>query len=76
MVEHRVDFITADGVSAVLHVAPVTAFYLDLLHSRAPENINRLLPALKEIEAYYRGLGNGELNEKRHSRPLRAISFS
>jgi hypothetical protein len=57
LAEHKVDFIIVGGVSAVLHGAPVTTFDLDLLHSRAPDNINRLLPALKSLEAYYRGLG-------------------
>jgi predicted nucleotidyltransferase len=55
--EHKVDFIIVGGVSAVLHGSPITTFDLDLLHSRAPENISRLLAALKKIEAIYRGLG-------------------
>jgi len=54
MVEHKVDFIIAGGISAVPHGAPVTTLDLDLLHSRSPDNINRLLLALKEIEACYR----------------------
>jgi hypothetical protein len=54
---HRVDFIIVGGVCAVLHGAPVTTFDLDLVHSRDPENIARLLAALHELDAYYRGRG-------------------
>jgi predicted nucleotidyltransferase len=61
LVEHKVDFIIVGGVSAVLHGAPVTTFDLDLLHSRSPENIERLLAALKELVAFYRGLGERKI---------------
>lgn len=57
MFKHEVDFIIVGGVSAVLHGAPVTTFDLDLLHSREPDNIERLLAALKDLDAYYRGVG-------------------
>jgi hypothetical protein len=51
----KVDFIIVGGVCGVLHGAPVTTFDLDIVHSRTQENLARLLPALKELEAYYRG---------------------
>jgi len=54
LVEHRVDFIVVGGVCAVLHGAPVTTFDLDLVHSRQPDNIDRLLTALEALEACYR----------------------
>jgi predicted nucleotidyltransferase len=57
MFEHKVDFIIVGGVSAVLHGAPVTTFDLDLLHSREPDNIEKLLVAIKDLDAYYRGVG-------------------
>ena len=53
--EYKVDFIIVGGVCGVLHGAPVTTFDLDIVHSRTQENLARLLPALKELEAYYRG---------------------
>ena len=53
--EHKVDFIVVGGVCAVLHGAPVTTFDLDLVHSRSSDNLARLLSALKELDAYYRG---------------------
>ncbi len=48
------DFILVGGVCAVLHGAPVTTFDLDLVHSRAPENIERLLASLRDLDAFYR----------------------
>ena len=53
--KHKVDFIIVGGVCAVLHGAPVSTFDLDLVHSRSPDNLSRLMAALKELEAYYRG---------------------
>lgn len=48
---HGVDFIVVGGVCAVLHGAPMATFDLDLVHSRSPENIERLLAALKSLNA-------------------------
>lgn len=45
------------GVCAVLHGAPVATFDLDLVHSRAADNLERLLAALGELEAEYRTPG-------------------
>jgi len=42
------------GVGAVLQGAPITTFDLDVVHSRAPENIERLLAALDVLKARYR----------------------
>jgi len=61
---HKVDFIIVGGVSAVLQGSPITTFDLDLLHSRSSENIERLLAALKEVEAIYRGLGERRIEPK------------
>ena len=54
---HKVDFIVVGGVSAVLHGAPIATFDLDVVHSREPANIERLIEALRELGAYYRGQG-------------------
>jgi hypothetical protein len=61
LVAHEVDFIIVGGVCAVLHGAPVTTFDLDLVHSRAPDNIDHLLSALHDLDAYYRGQGDRRL---------------
>jgi len=55
LAKYRVDFIVVGGVCGVLHGAPVTTFDLDIVHSRTQENLFRLLSALQELEAYYRG---------------------
>lgn len=65
LVAHRVEFIIVGGVCAVLHGAPVTTFDLDLVHSRQPENLDRLIAALDELDAYYRGRGTQRLRPTR-----------
>ncbi len=53
-VRHHVDFIVIGGVGAVLRGAPIMTFDVDLVHSRAPDNLVRLLAALEELDAWYR----------------------
>lgn len=62
--DRKVDFIIVGGVCAVLHGAPVTTFDLDLVHSRRPDNIDRLLEALAHLDAYYRGQGSRVIRPK------------
>ena len=52
--KEQIDFIVVGGVSGVLQGAPIATFDLDVVHSREPENIQRLLAALKLLEARYR----------------------
>jgi hypothetical protein len=54
LVEHQVDFIVVGGVGAALHGAMVSTLDLDIVHSRTPENVDQLLTALEELEAFYR----------------------
>jgi hypothetical protein len=54
LVEHHVDFIVVGGVGAVLQGAPIATFDLDIVHSTEPTNIERLLAALRSLEAHYR----------------------
>jgi hypothetical protein len=61
LAKHEVQYIVVGGVAAVLHGAPLTTFDLDLVHSRAPENLVRLAMALEELDAYYRGRGDQRL---------------
>lgn len=51
---HRVELIVVGGVAAVLEGAPVSTFDLDVMHRRSPENLQRLLAALDELEALYK----------------------
>jgi hypothetical protein len=54
LARHRVDFIVVGGVCAVLQGAPLSTFDLDVVHSRTPDNLQRLLAALQELDAIYR----------------------
>jgi hypothetical protein len=52
--EGRVDFILVGGLSAVLNGVPVHTYDVDIVHSREPENVARLLPVLESLEAVFR----------------------
>ena len=54
LADHGVDFIVVGGVAAVLRGAPINTFDLDIVHSTELENVDRLLAALTELEAFYR----------------------
>ena len=54
LVDHKVVFIIVGGVSAFLHGAPVITLDLDLVHSREPKNLDRLLKALESLDAHSR----------------------
>lgn len=54
LVRHKVDFIVVGGIAGVVQGAPVNTFDLDVVHSRTPDNIERLLGALRELDAFYR----------------------
>lgn len=62
--KYQVDFIIVGGVCGVLHGAPVTTFDLDIVHSRTQENLVRLLSALRELDAYFRGRQDQRLKPK------------
>jgi predicted nucleotidyltransferase len=62
--KHNVQFIIVGGVCAVLHGAPVTTFDLDVVHARDADNLERLLAALHELEAYYRDRPGQKLKPK------------
>ena len=51
---HGVDFVVVGGVCAVLHGAPLATFDLDVVHSREPHNLARLMAALEELNVHYR----------------------
>ncbi|MFH1018169.1 MAG: hypothetical protein V1798_08315 [Pseudomonadota bacterium] len=58
LAKHKVDFIVVGGVSAVLQGAPLATFDLDAVHARTPSNIAKLLKALAELDAFFRGQGS------------------
>ncbi|MBA2661496.1 MAG: hypothetical protein H0U74_04330 [Bradymonadaceae bacterium] len=55
LVRHDVEFVIVGALSAVLQGAPVMTFDLDIVHCRDEENLNRLIGALGELDAHYRG---------------------
>lgn len=48
------EFILIGGVAAVLQGAPVQTFDIDIVYSRAAENLDRLLAVLDSIDAIFR----------------------
>jgi len=62
----QVDFIVVGGVGGALQGAPITTFDLDIVHSRDPGNVERLLVALESLGAHYR------LPGAQHKKPERS----
>lgn len=60
----EVEFIVIGGVAAVLQGAAFSTFDLDIIHSRTPENIDRLLEALSDLQARYRRLDGSTLRPR------------
>jgi hypothetical protein len=54
LLDHEVEFIVVGGTAAVLQGAPVMTLDVDIVHSRAPANVGRLLNALEALNARYR----------------------
>jgi len=76
-------FILVGGLSAVLNGAPIQTYDIDLVYSRNPENIKRLLKVLASLDAVFRMqpqrrlrpnashlAGNGHLNLLTRGGPL------
>jgi hypothetical protein len=55
---HRVRFVLVGGVAAVIEGAPVATFDIDVVPDREPRNVDRLVGALAELKAHYRGRPN------------------
>jgi len=54
LTRHQVEFITVGGLAAVFNGAPIITVDVDILHRRTPENVERLLAALRELGAVFR----------------------
>jgi len=61
-----VEFILVGGLAAVLHGAPVQTYDVDLVYSREPENLDRILEVLGSLDAIFR------IQPERRLRPDRA----
>jgi predicted nucleotidyltransferase len=56
-----IEFVLVGGLAAVAQGAPITTHDVDIVHRRAPENVDRLLTFLASIDARYRGRPNHEV---------------
>lgn len=54
LARHEIEFIVVGGVAAILEGAPIVTFDLDVLVSRDPINLDRVLRLLDELHARYR----------------------
>jgi hypothetical protein len=54
LAEGDVDFIVVGMTAGILQGVPVTTFDLDVVHSRRPENVIRMLGVLARLDAVYR----------------------
>jgi hypothetical protein len=50
----EVEFILVGGLAAVLHGAPIQTYDVDIVYSREPANVARLMSALQSLDAFYR----------------------
>ena len=52
--EAEIQFVVVGGVAAVLNGAPINTFDLDLVYSRDPANVERILNVLQLLDAVFR----------------------
>jgi predicted nucleotidyltransferase len=61
-----VEFILVGGLAAVLHGAPIQTYDVDIVYSREPANIDRLIAVLESVDAIFR------IQPERRLRPTRS----
>jgi len=54
LAEAGVDFVVVGGLAAVLDGAPIATLDVDVVHSREPANLDRLLGVLGRLDAFFR----------------------
>ena len=59
LVQSKIKFIIIGGVAAIVHGSARTTFDLDVVYSRDPQNIRRLVQALKPFSPYLRDVPEG-----------------
>jgi predicted nucleotidyltransferase len=64
LLEAGVDFILVGGLAAVIQGAPVTTMDVDIVHSQAPQNIDRLLAFLRTVAAVQRRMDDKLIEPK------------
>ena len=66
LTRHGVEFMVVGMTAGVLQGAPAVTFDLDILYSRAPENVDRLFAALQELDSVFRTDSRGLRPSKSH----------
>lgn len=66
LTRHGVEFVVVGGLAGVLHGSPIPTRDVDVVHSRAAENVVRLLAALQELRATYRNDPRGLAPRESH----------
>src|SRR5437764_9213784 len=56
---HGVSFIVVGGAAAIAHGSSRLTQYLDIVYDRSPENLDRIVAALREHKPYLRGVPAG-----------------
>ena len=59
LTDHRVEFIIIGGAAAVIHGSARLTQDLDVVYRRSPQNIHRVVDALKAQTPYLRGAPPG-----------------
>ena len=59
LVEAKIDFIAIGAIAAIAHAVILTTEDVDVVYSRAPENLRRIVGALAPFEPYLRGAPPG-----------------
>ena len=59
LVDAEVDFILVGGVAAVVHGSARATYDVDVVYSRSPDNLARLVGALSPVRPYLRGAPEG-----------------
>jgi predicted nucleotidyltransferase len=55
LTRHEIEFIVVGGMAAVIGGAPIVTRDVDVLRSTTKANVQRMLEALKELDAVFRG---------------------
>ncbi len=56
-----IEFIVVGGAAAVLHGAPVTTLDIDIVHRTDPENVEKLMATLAQLDARVRDLAGRDI---------------
>jgi hypothetical protein len=59
LIQHKVDFIVVGGGAAIAHGLARATYDVDVVYSRNPDNIQRLVDALRMHQPYLRGAPPG-----------------